>query len=89
MEANCTLLRRLCLISTMASPFTEICRFRSIVGYSAKEQESAKPTGTLTFQWDGVSSETVYINPKNGSRGRIFLTQRRREAENAEKIANL
>ena len=29
------------------------------------------------------------LNPKNGSRGRIFLTQRRREAENAEKIANL
>ena len=28
-------------------------------------------------------------NPKFGSRGRIFLTQRRREAENAEKIANL
>ena len=29
------------------------------------------------------------LDPKNGSRGRIFLTQRRREAENAEKIANL
>ena len=33
-----------------------------IVGYSAKEQAKTAPTGILTFQWDGVSSETVYIN---------------------------
>ena len=36
-----------------------------------------------------ITKHLANIYPKNGSRGRIFLTQRRREAENAEKIANL
>ena len=36
-----------------------------------------------------VAAVAETLEPKNGSRGRILLTQRRREAENAEKIANL
>ena len=38
---------------------------------------------------DNTNADIPTTQPKNGSRGRIFLTQRRREAENAEKIANL
>jgi len=33
-----------------------------VVGYSAKEQLSTKPTGIITFQWDSVNGETMKLN---------------------------
>ena len=32
------------------------------MGYSAKEQKSTSPLGIISFQWDSVDGEDVYIN---------------------------
>ena len=69
---------------------TSASRKARSVRWLTEFRDSDKRKGALQKQrpFSCTQAEQT-IEPKNGSRGRIFLTQRRREAENAEEIANL